>query len=472
MSADLIGELIKNMPDIIRASASSPLGMVSLGFILVSIVSLTLFKNAPAWSKILSFCVLTVFISLFLRVVLKETESYVSLTKSIDAFVQDYDKEMKSGLGFTNDRLPKELSRSRDIFMDNWKSASYNKKIQQDQDKLLSALMDVIDTYRLVQEKNDPVKVQSAYWADQSILFFEDSGNKYAAFRSLLKMADVYLDNAFLTHAKADIFWKNTTRGLEYVEKAAGLANDENKYRVCLAQSSYYYYMARPRDLVLGQPWDQAYLRQSYDKALEAHKLKQDDIGTGIQLCRATVKLSKNIKKPDAQWVRELSYAYDNLYKIQESSGTLPTTRQFRIGQNLGVVSLERHALEFYLADKTNKGTLGELLKGVRQDAIKHLEKTLVLLDSTEYNETFKFDVNYDLARTYSIMTQIDMLISEKRSSIYFEDVKTYLSKSKKYASSAQIDSTVNTIKHEITFVGLHDEQKAELIGLMVPQQM
>ena len=47
-------------PDIIKAAASSPLGILSLMCLIIGIVSLGLFRNAPVWAKLIVFIFLFV----------------------------------------------------------------------------------------------------------------------------------------------------------------------------------------------------------------------------------------------------------------------------------------------------------------------------------------------------------------------------------------------------------------------------
>ena len=462
-------DIIEHLPEIIKASSSSILGIVSLMLILLSALSWGFFKHSSNQWKLTT---LVLFISggvIFGYTALDISKdpkftSSLSLNTSLSKWVFEYDKAKKANTISVNSALPTDLINARNDFEKYWRDASLKDKKALDTALTYKGLSYVNRLYRVV-ENDSSVKVNATYWANTSIRFFEEIQNRLYLTEALIDKAALYLDISQLGHNDQQQFEKMANEGDAIINQAYQTSNPQQQTTILRISSRFYYNLARPASFRLSDQWDNNYLLLAYDKALQAYQLAPNESKNANQLARVTIKTSKNPPQDtDPSWTLKLRDAKEKLKQAWLASKSSRTELMQRLSplNVLGVITTEVQSREWQSLELSEKKLKADQYQQeLELDALAPLREAVALLNNSQLRKAYGFDIYYDIARAYALKTDIVRQVAPATN--IFAEVKANLKQAKENAKTSQLESAVKDIDNEITFSFLKTSEIDEL---------
>jgi len=360
-----------------------------------------------------------------------------------------------------NSHLPTSLLTSRTAFEQWWADSNLKEKEEIENKTIYDALNYTTRLYR-IQELQSEKKPSSTYWADEAIRYFQETQNPYFLAESLIDKAAIFLEISQIEHTDADAFRRLAEDGDSIMSRAATLSNQDQKSDVYRIWSRFYQNLARPQNGNLAENWDNNYLLLSYDKILEAYKIKPEEMKNITQLARVTDRTAMYPPQlNDPGWTEKLRSMQELLLKNWEKNKDLlntPTKRipPLNIISNITMQTVRREWQESLDPIVYIDGAIEEL----KNVAVKSLQEVLALVRHTEWEEDYDFDLYYDLSRIYSLMSGILISVSPDQSDYYFNEVLKNLKASRKAGSATQNDAAYQSIDSDHNFKILITEKR------------
>ncbi|WP_101757974.1 hypothetical protein [Oceanicoccus sp. KOV_DT_Chl] len=473
-------EVLENLPDIIKASSESSLGVVALMLILFSALSWGFFRRSSEKWKVTSLAMFFLGCILFGYTAFKTsqdslvfntaTPTNTNLTSSLSNWVQEAEAARKAKTISSTSPLPVDLVSTRNQFEKDWRNSSLNERKKLDVEMAYKALSYANRLYRVV-EADSSVKTNAVYWANESIRFFEEIQDPKYLTEALIDKAALYLDISQLGHNDKQQFEEVAKDGDAVMTRAFKTADVDQQAIVLRISSRFYYNLARPASFRLSDDWDNNYLLLAYEKALKAFNLSPEDSKSANQLARVTIKASKNPPQDiDPAWTEKLRNSKEKLKEawIQSQASRTDSLERLSPLNVLGVVTLETVSREWQELNLEQRRTAsGKYRDELEEDSIAPLREAAALLNNTQLRKAYGFDIYYDIARAHSVKTDVVRQISEPQSIGAFSEVKKNLATAKENAKTSQLEASVKDISNEITFSFLSPIEKEELKNVL-----
>lgn len=469
-------EILKNLPDIIKAAASSNLGIIALMLIVLSGLAYGFFrKSSEAW-RFSALIILFAGCMSFGYAVFRSSQGIsrpqdeIGLSKSIESWITENEVARTAKTISPGSTLPASLVDARNHFESAWKQASLAERKAQDAEKVSKALSYTNRLYRVI-EYDSSIQQNANYWADEYIHYFEETQNRKYLTEALLDKAAIYLDIAQLGHNDKLQFETMAKNGDAVMTKAYQTASEEQRPSVLRLSSRFYYNLARPKSFRLSENWDNNYLLLAYQKAKAAYELAPTDSKNANQLARTAIKASKNQPQDsDKEWTKILRDSQQKLKAawLTNQSNLVGIDQRLSPLNVLGVSTLETVAREW--SELTPADRKSEALRYVSEldaDAISPLREATALLQNSELRKSYGFDLYYDIARAQALKTAILRASSTMRADKEFEELKGNLLSAKENAKTSQLEAAVQDVTKEITFTFLTPKERDVLLHLL-----
>lgn len=467
-------EIIEHLPEIIKVSSTSNLGIVALMLILFSALSWGFFRNSSEKWKLTSLIILFMGCVLFGFSAFEATKNISAQNSTISPGLDDAlakwvtsaEKARNSKTISSSSPLPAELVNARNEFEEKWRNSSLLDRKKLDREMAFKGLSYVNRLYRVV-ENDSSLKPNANYWVDESIRFFEEMQDAYYLTEALIDKAAIYLDISQLGHNDKQQFETMAREGDAVMSRAYQTAQEQQQATVLRITSRFYYNLARPASFRLSDEWDNNYLILSYDKSLKAYEIEPENIKNANQLARATIKTSKNPPQDiDPSWAIKLRDAKEKLKKAWTDSQATRTGLMERLSplNVLGVITLETISREWRELDEEARRNNAQKYKlEIENDALGPLREAVALLKNTQLRKAYGFDIYYDIARSQAVKTDVVRRLSEMQANVVFSELKKNLSNAKENAKTSQLEASVKDINNEISFSFLTESEKEEL---------
>lgn len=366
--------------------------------------------------------------------------------------------------------LPPTLGSARSDFEEAWRSSALGQRKRMDPRELSKALSYLTGVYR-VQERNEPTKANSVFWANEAIRFFEETQNRELLVEAMLDKAAVLLEISQLEHTSQEAFLRISREGDEVMTRAAGLAEPRKKAEVLRISSRFYYNLARPKSFRLSDKWDNNYLLLAHARAQEAVAAAPDDIKNANQLLRATMKAAKNPPQDtNVAWSKKLREAQRVMKAAWAKAGPTTNSPVARLSplSVLGTGTLEAvaHAWRDTPASQ-RRAAAPEFAAELEADGLALLREAEALLKNGELRNSYGFDIYYDLARTYAQRVVMLRLVNAQRADREFAEVKANFSAAREGAKASQLDAARKDLDRDLSFSQLSAGEKAQLRDLL-----
>jgi len=467
-------EIAEYLPEIIKASSTSNLGIVALMLILFSTLSWAFFRQSSEKWKLTAIvllllgCILLGYSTLEATKDASDSNSNASLDlkNALAHWESSAETARKANTISSNSPLPTELVNARNEFEKSWRNSSLSDRKKLDTELVSKGLSYANRLYR-VTESDSSTKQNANYWADESIRFFEEIQHAYYLTEALIDKAAIFLEISQLGHNDKQQFEDIAKEGDTAMSRAYQTANDEQQATVLRITSRFYYNLARPTSFRLSDEWDNNYLLLAYEKSKKAFEIASKDSKNANQLARVTIKASKNAPQDgDPLWAKKLRDSKEKLKIVLLDSQTTRTGLIDRLSplNVLGVITLETISREWQQLDsEARRASVQKYKNEIENDALGPLREAVALLKNTQLRKAYGFDIYYDIARTLAVKTDIVRYISDTQSSAVFYELKKNLGQAKENAKTSQLEAAVKDINNEITFGFLTPSEKEEL---------
>lgn len=464
-------EIVKNLPEIIKAAASSNLGIVALMLIVMAGLSYGFFRKSKEVWRFAALGLLFVGCMSFGFAVFKSAQEIsppppVHLSTIMDKWLMEAEGARSAKTISPEGQLPTQVLESRNRFEIAWKQASLAERKAQDTEKVSKALSYLNRLYRTT-ESDSSLKPNAVFWADEAIRYFEEIQNRRFLTEAILDKAAIYLDVAQLGHTDRQQFESVARDGDAIMVKAYQIANEDQRPSVLRISSRFYYNLARPKSFRLSDEWDNNYILLSYEKAMAAYEIAPKDSKNANQLARTVIKASKNPPQDtDKEWIKRLR---DSQQKLKVAWGAnqselVGLDQRLSPLNVLGVSTLETVAREWSdlsSSDKASKAS--DYISELDADALSPLREAVALLQNSELRKSYGFDLYYDISRAQAVKTAILGALSTHRAKKEFADLKKNLLVAKENAKVSQLEAATKDIDKEISFTLLPSKERMEL---------
>ncbi|MCB1898541.1 hypothetical protein [Cognatazoarcus halotolerans] len=469
-------EILKNLPDIIKAAASSNLGIVALMLIVLAGLSYGFFRRSKeVWRFAALALVFTGCLSFGYAVFRSAQEipapqQHTGLSSSMEKWITEAEIARSAKTISPEAQLPTQLLDARNKFELSWKQASLIERKAQDTEKVSKALSYLNRIYRTT-ENDSSLKPNAVFWADEAIHHFGEIQNKRFLTEAILDKAAIYLDVAQLGHNDKQQFESVARDGDAIMVKAYQIASEDQRPSVLRISSRFYYNLARPKSFRLSDDWDNNYLLLSYEKAKAAYEMAPMDSKNANQLARTVIKASKNPPQDsDREWTRRLRDSQQKLKAAWSAnqSGLVGLDQRLSPLNVLGVSTLETVAREWRDLSSSEKSSKASgYISEIEADALSPLREATALLQNSELRKSYGFDLYYDISRAQALKTAILRTLSADRAKKEFDDLKKNLLTAKENAKTSQLEAAAKDIDREITFTFLASNYRTELRQLL-----
>lgn len=469
-------EILKALPDIIKAAASSHLGIIALMLIVLAGLSYVFFRRSKEIWRFSALVLLFLGCISFGYSALESGKDILNLSQntvlssSLDKWIAEAGSSRSAQTISPEYQLPTTLLDARNKFEIAWKQASLSERKAQDAEKLSKALSYLNGLYRII-ENDSSLKPSAMFWADEAIHYFQEIQNSRFLVEAILDKAAIYLDMAQLGNNDKQQFESVARDGDAIMVKAYQIANDEQRPQVLRMSSRFYYNLARPKSFQLSDDWDNNYLLLSYEKAKAAYEMVPSDSKNANQLARAVIKTSKNPPQDsDNKWAVQLRDAQKKLKAAWETNNPTLMGLDQRLSplHVLGVSTLETIAREWRDLSPSEKPSLASsYISELDADALSPLREAAALLQNSELRKSYGFDIYYDISRAQAIKTAIFKTISTEKANQEFDELKKNMLTAKENAKTSQLEAATQDVEKEITFTLLEPNDRIELGQLL-----
>lgn len=468
-------DIAQNLPEIIKAAASSNLGVVALMLIVFSGLSYGFFrKSTEIWrfsALILLFLACMSFgFAIFKSASDTPRRSEVELSKSIQSWVSEAESARSAKTLFNSTTPPSSLLDARNQFESTWKLASLVERKKQNAEELSKAFSYLNRLYRAV-ENDSSSQPNANFWADEAIQYFQEIQNRKLLTEALMDKAAIYLDIGQLGNNDKQQFESMARDGDAVMTKAYQIADESQRPSVLRLSSRFYYCLARPKSFILSDSWDNNYLLLAYQKAKAAYELAPADIMNANQLLRSVIRVSKNPPQDsDDNWTLKLRDSQQKLKAAWSSNQSSLVGLNERLSplNVLGVATFETVAREWKALTFTERNSKAQdYIAEIDSDSISPLREAVALLQNAELRKSYGFDLYFDVARAEALKTVILKNISVSQAAVEFEEVRNNLLTAKENAKTSQLEAAINSIRNEITFTLLAPQEKSILINTL-----
>ena len=469
-------EIMKNLPDIIKAAASSNLGIVALMLIVLAGLSYGFFRRSnEVWRFSALVLVCDGCLSFGYAVCRSAPEIHsptlnTDLSSSMEKWIAEAEIARSAKTISPGAQLPTQLLDAKNKFELSWKQSPLVERKALDIEKASKALSYLNRLYRTT-ENDSPLKPNAIFWADEAIRYFEEIQNKRFLTEAILDKAAIYLDVAQLGHNDKQQFESVARDGDAIMVKAYQIASEDQRPSVLRITSRFYYNLARPKSFRLSDDWDNNYLLLAYEKAKAAYEMAPMDSKNANQLARTVIKASKNPPQDsDKEWTARLRDSQQKLKAVwtANQSGLVGLDQRLSPLNVLGVSTLETVAREWQDLSATEKSSkASKYVSEIDADALSPLREATALLQNSELRKSYGFDLYYDISRAQALKTAIIKTLSADRAKKEFADLKKNLLIAKENAKTSQLEAAAKDIDREITFTFLSNNYRTELHQLI-----
>lgn len=471
---DIVKSALEKLPEIIKAAASSPLGIISLLAIIFAALAYAFFRKSSERWRLTSLSIFFVGCLAFGYVTLSshnESEPKKERLTVLSSAVAKFNasaKLAKDNKTITpSTPIPSDLKQAMNGFEESWMASSLEEKKAIQQKDLYAALDGDIRIHRVLEDGSES-KPESQRWADEAIQFFSEAQSGALLTESILNKAAIFLDIAQLNNNDKELFERMAKDGDKIMNRAYQTATPEQKPEVLRITSRFYYLLARPRSFRLSEDWDNNYLQLAYQKIQEAYALAPNDIKNINQFTRATMRYAKNPPQDlNPEWTAKIRDARDKLQSVFIKNSNDLTTLEQRLSplNVIGTATLEYAARAWKESKKETNRELGSnLLQDIDNVGLPRLREAVALLQNSELRKSYGFDLYFDIARTLAIKSSILKRIGKaSESEDAFVELQKNLAQAKENAKTSQVESAIKNINGEITFMLLTEKQRSQL---------
>ncbi len=469
-------EILKNLPDIIKAAASSNLGIVALMLIVLAGLSYVFFRRSKevwrfaALALVFAGCLSFGYAVFRSAQEIPATQQHIGLSSSMEKWITEAEVARSAKTISPETQLPTQLLDARNKFELSWKQAPLVERKTQDPEKVSKALSYLNRLYRTTENASS-LKPNAMFWADEAIRYFSEIQSKRFLTEAILDKAAIYLDVAQLGHNDKQQFESVARDGDAIMVKAYQLASEDQRPSVLRISSRFYYNLARPKSFRLSDDWDNNYLLLSYEKAKAAYEKAPADSKNANQLARTVIKASKNPPQDsDREWTIRLRDSQKKLKAAWSANQSELVGLDQRLSplNVLGVSTLETVAREWRDLSSSEKSSKASgYISEIEADALSPLREAAALLQNSELRKSYGFDLYYDISRAQALKTAILRTLSADRAKKEFDDLKNNLLMAKENAKTSQLEAAAKDIDREITFSFLANNYRTELRQLL-----
>ena len=321
-----------------------------------------------------------------------------------------------------------------------------------------------------IQETYDQTKPKTNEWINLGIEYFENSStNKYFS-DLLLEKAAVILEMSEQSRSDKTLFRNLVAEGDRLMTKAYSIQDEKSKGKVLRIWSRFYYDLSKPETNIYSDIWDNTYLKQAYQKALQAFATDTALLRNSTQLCRCLQKLSNNPPQDnDSKWILVMRNAFDKHVLLWSIADPKLTDYSDRIPP-LNILAVLGYETAFREWDTSlNKSTLAKrLLTTLDSLILPSQEEVAVLVESSEYKKEYSADVYIDLSKIHTLKFLILSYLNNKEENKEFDQIMVNLRKAKSSIKSVdQLDALKKSIDTEGIFTKLKSFQRKELKKLL-----
>ena len=313
--------------------------------------------------------------------------------------------------------LPPDTLKLRAMFQDAWSSANVAELRSADREGLFDGLKNVVETYRLEEWASD-AKPNSFQWCIEGIRFFHNISDPYHEARMLALKAALNHDQAQLHNANSDKFLRFVEEGERSLSDAFVACGDcpaVHKAEILRRWSYAYYDLSRPKGGNLGLDWDGAHLIVAYQRMIQAYDLDSANILNLTQLARVVQKLGENPpNRFRASWTGEMrrvlallraawSKVEGSLCGINGSNSQVEYFGSTDLGHHsAGVRGFKESTRQPTIENR--RAWADEL-----ENCSTNVQSEVIVALPNSYWRSFRFDVNYDLARMHALAWQLEL---------------------------------------------------------------
>jgi hypothetical protein len=467
-----MGDFAKNLPEIIKAAATSNLGIVALMCILFSCLAYGFFrKSHDTWR----FAALLLFfagcVSFGYSVIRSANETpsptgEITLSAAIDKWISAAEVARSAGTISPGTTPASALIEARNQFESAWKQSSLADRKKQNPEKVSKSLSYVSRMYRVVEDDSS-TKPNATFWADEAVHYFQEIQSPKLLTEALLDKAAIFLEISQLGNNDKQQFENVAREGDKIMTQAYQMANSDQRTSVLRISSRFYYNLARPRSFRLSDEWDNNYLLLAYNKAKEAYDYDHNDIKNVNQLTRAVIKVSNNPpQENDREWTKRLRDAQQSLKTAWKANQAGLTALDQRLSplDVLGVSTFEVIAREWRdLSTQGKKSKASIYIAELETDSLTPLREAVALLQNSELRKSYGFDLYFDIARAQAVETAILRESSLQQETKEFEELKVNLRTARENAKTSQLDAAMKGLDNEITFRLLTSNERQAL---------
>lgn len=362
--------------------------------------------------------------------------------------------------------IPSELSQARTTFEEWWRNAGLRNQRKLDPELVFKALAYNTRLYRMF-EKRDELKPNSKYWADQCVRYFAEVQLGSYLTECLIDQAAIYLDLSQIEHTNAERFREIAREGDAAMTRAASVAQGNQKADVLRISSRFYYNLARPRDGMLSSEWSNDYLALALNRAEAAYNSQPENLLNLTQFSRALQRFAANPPQlDDALWtekLRSVQAIMAQAYKSKVETLQTPTAR-IPPANILAVITMDLARREWQASSRSSADAQ-YALRLLTEESLQPQRDAWAMVDKTEWAKDYSFDLNYDLARIKSVITQILDAVGDVRADDMFRQALQSMSAAVGAASAIQLKATAASIRGEPSLAGLRDDRRRQLIS-------
>ena len=198
-------EILKKLPDIIKAAASSNLGIVALMLIVLAGLSYVFFRRSKevwrfaALALVFAGCLSFGYAVFRSAQEIPAAQQHIGLSSSMEKWITEAEVARSAKTISPETQLPTQLLDARNKFEVSWKQAPLVERKTQDPEKVSKALSYLNRLYRTT-ENDSSLKPNAMFWADEEIRYFAEIQSKRFLTEAILDKAAIYLDVAQLGH--------------------------------------------------------------------------------------------------------------------------------------------------------------------------------------------------------------------------------------------------------------------------------
>lgn len=356
--------------------------------------------------------------------------------------------------------IPNDVRQHRAQFESWWQNSGIDERRKFDPELIYKALSRNSNLYR-AYERTDDLKPNATYWNNQCVEYFVQIQHSNLTVECLLDSAALYLDLSQINHTDSTVFKQVAEDGKALMTRAVAIATGDQKAVAARISSRFYYNLARPKEGLLSQPWNNDYLALALREAKLAYDTQPAEIKNITQYSRCVQRMAANPPQDQMlKWTANLREVQEKMTRIYaDNRETLKTPHKLIPPANvLAVLTMDLANREWREA-KNNRSIAAQSLRMLNDNAIPTQGEVLAMLSQTEWEKDYAFDINYDLGRMRLLAVQILDSTGDPQADVMFRQALDSLNKAATAASRAQTQSAITSLHNDMIFAELRSDR-------------